>query len=441
MEEQNSELLEKIRHQFDTGPYPRYPIEASPQEDNNFLFIHNIVTPFYLRNKSVVNPQGKVILDAGCGSGYKALALAAANPGAKIVGIDLSEESVKLARKRLAHHGIDNSEFHCLSIEELPKLGQTFDYINCDDVLYLIPDLVLGLKSLKLVLKPEGIIRGNLHSLFQRDVYYRAQDVFKMMGLMDSNPGDMEIAIVQEVMRSLKDEIYLKQTTWKSARENDPEFYLANYLLQGDKGYTIPELFASLRAADLEFINMVNWRHWELSELFQSPDDLPTFLAMSLPGLEIEGQLHLFELLQPIHRLLDFWCGHPSAAEPFLPVEEWTESDWQRTRVHLHPQLKTTQVKENLIASIEYQRPFEVSRYLSAPTVMPLKVGSGIASCLLPLWKGPQSVPSLVERWLKIRPMDAVTLEPVNQNQAFQEVVGFLSHLEVCLYVLLEPLA
>ncbi len=86
MEEQNSELLEKIRHQFDTGNYPRHPIEASPQGDKNFLFIHNIVTPFYLRNKSVVNPRGKVILDAGCGSGYKALALAAANPGAKLSG-------------------------------------------------------------------------------------------------------------------------------------------------------------------------------------------------------------------------------------------------------------------------------------------------------------------------------------------------------------------
>ncbi len=103
---------------------------------------------------------------------------------------------------------------------------------------------------------------------------------------------------------------------------------------------------------------MVNWRHWELTDLFQAPDDLPTFLGMSLPELDIEEQLHLFELLQPVHRLLDFWCGHPSAAQPFLPVDEWSESDWQSSQVHLHPQLKTTQVKENLIDCIAYSQTF-----------------------------------------------------------------------------------
>jgi len=45
-----------------------------------------------------------------------------------------------------------------------------------------------------------------------------------------------------------------------------------NYLLQGDKGFTITELFAALKAADLEFISMVNWRQWDLMDLFKEKD-------------------------------------------------------------------------------------------------------------------------------------------------------------------------
>lgn len=38
--------------------------------------------------------------------------------------------------------------------------------------------------------------------------------------------------------------------------------------------------------------------------LFKEPENLPAFLAMSLPATTGEEQLHLFELLHPAHRLL-----------------------------------------------------------------------------------------------------------------------------------------
>jgi len=85
------------------------------------------------------------------------LVLAEANPGAKIIGIDLSEKSIKLAQQRVQYHGVENVEFHSILLEDLPKLGMEFDYINCDDVLYLLPDTVAGLQAMRSVLKPDGI--------------------------------------------------------------------------------------------------------------------------------------------------------------------------------------------------------------------------------------------------------------------------------------------
>jgi len=440
MDKNNPEILEKIRQQFDALPYPKFPLEKSPAEDAFFLYLHHLVTPYYLRNKKVIETEGKFILDAGCGSGYKALALAQANPGARIIGIDISNESVKVAQQRLLYHGYEQAEFHVLRLEDLPSLGMHFDYINCDEVLYLLPDAVAGLQAMKSVLKPQGIIRSNLHSSRQRVNYYRAQEFFREMGLMDSNPREAEIEVVQETMNALKDQVFLKAATWYPQREKDEQWYLANYLLQGDKGYTIPEMFSALEAAGLEFISMVNWQQWELMDLFKEPDNLPVFLGLSLPEASIEQRLHLYELLNPVYRLLDFWCGHPNQAQAYVPVTDWTTSQWQEAKIHLHPQLKTEAVKAELARCITQLHPFEISKQLPIARVQ-VSLDSTIAACvLLPLIEEAQSMQSLIKHWQTLRPLDPLTLEPVVESQVFDLVKQVLLGLEAFGYVLLESL-
>ncbi len=439
MQAQASDLVEKIRQQFDSAPYPRIPVDESPKDKPNFLYIHNLVTAYYLRNQKVIDTKEKVILDAGCGSGYKSLVLAEANPGAKIVGVDISEASVKLAEQRLQYHGVENAEFHVSFLEDLPKLGMEFDYINCDDVLYLLPDPVAGLQAMKSVLQPDGIIRVNLHSSLQRANFFRAQNLFKFMGLMDDNPEDMEIGIVQEIMNALKDGVSLKTQTWNSKYKEDSakDLILANQLLVGDKGATIPELFSLLKAANLEFINMVNWWQWDLMALFEETDNLPAFLGMNLPNLSAEEKLHLFELFHPIHRLLDLWCGNPDKTQSFVPVEEWADSDWQTAKVHLHPQLKTPKFREDLIACVTEARPFLISEHLSLVENL-VSIDSSMALCFIPLVEQPQPITSLIERWKQVRPLNPVTLEPTDEKQAFYLLQQLLLMLEKLGYVMLK---
>lgn len=316
--------LDRIREQYDRSPYPRIPLESSPRTDYNSLFIHSLVTPYYLRYQRVVETQDKLILDVGCGSGYKSLLLAEANPGARIVGIDLSPQSIELAKQRLAHHGFENVEFHAMSIDDLPRLGMTFDYINCDELLYILPNPIAGLQVMKSVLKPQGLLRSNLHSAYQRQGYHRGQALFQMLGLTEENPGEYEVSVVIETMQALKDEVMLKAQNWRPAYEtpNSEEGILMNLLLLGDKGFTIADLFTMLRETDLAFLSMVDWRHWEVSDLFKDGDDLPAFIGMSLLGASAEERLRLFELLHPVHRLIDFWCCHPDNVE-VTPIDHW----------------------------------------------------------------------------------------------------------------------
>jgi ubiquinone/menaquinone biosynthesis C-methylase UbiE len=440
MDTSGSESFEKIRQQFDNAPYPKIPLERSPKEDYNPLYTHNLVTSYYLKHQKVIDTQGKLILDAGCGTGYTSLVLAEANPGAKIVGVDISEESIKLARERLKYHGFENAEFHLLSVEDLPQLGLRFDYINCDEVLYLLNDPVAGLKAMRAVLQPKGIIRSNLHSSLQRSVYYRAQELFGLMGLMDENSQDLKIEVVTETMKSLKDGVDLKSRAWQAIFEDEygSQRILANHLLFGDKGYTIPELFRMLEEAELDFISMVNWRRWEVTDLFADSENLPAIWAMGLMDIPMQDRLHLYELLNPVHRLLDFWCTLPEEFEPWLPVESWDDSTWQNAEVHLHPQIRTERVKQDLIKCITEARPFDISRYINLPTFAIVTLDSAIASCLLPLWEGSQPVMALAERRHKLNPLDPITLEPTSLDIAFAEVKRLLKDLDAFLYVLLE---
>ncbi|MEM6518377.1 MAG: class I SAM-dependent methyltransferase [Cyanobacteria bacterium P01_C01_bin.70] len=429
---------DKIRPQFDALPYPNRPLEESPRDQPDYLAVHNCVIPYYLRDHRVTDPAGRWILDAGCGSGYKLLALAIANPGAHIVGVDISPTSLELAQQRLEYHQIENpSHFHCLAIEELPDLPYRFDYINCDDVLYLLEDPVAGLQAMKSVLKPEGIIRANMHSSLQRANYYRVQQFLTRLGCLEGAPTPDEIGVTRQMMATLNDWVISKRQTWGPQCETDDQVVLMNHLFRGDTGITMAEFSAMLQKAGLEFITMVNWRQWNLEKLFQNIEKLPAAVAESLAEMSIEQQLHVFELLHPVHRLLDLYCGHPSQGQQRPPVAEWNESSWQQATAYIHPQLNTDAFRQALATATEKLEliPFDKYLLLSNPGI---NVDSSFASCLQALLEGPQTVMSLQARWLKGRPLDLLTLAPTKPEKAFETVRSFLLDLEQAGYVMVE---
>ncbi|MEA5418663.1 class I SAM-dependent methyltransferase [Spirulina sp. CCNP1310] len=431
------EFLERIRRQFDHCPYPSIPVEDSYQDKPEALYVHNMMTAFYYCRRQVVETAGKLILDAGCGSGFKALALAHANPGAKIVGVDISSESVEFAKKRLQYHGIEDAEFHVLPLEEIEQLGMQFDYINCDEVLYLLPDQVGGLNAMRSVLKPEGILRFNLHSLYGRSMMLRSQKIFQFMGLMEGNPEDDEVNIVKDTFDAMHDHVMLKQlTNWDKVKVSK-EAILANHLLVGDRGFSVPEVFEFLRQAQLEFFSMVEWRKWDIFSLFKDPDNLPVFWELALPESTLEDQLTLIELFHPMNRLLDIWCGHPQA-EPAGPgIEDWTEDDWAGATVYLQPQLNTAAFRAELERCLAVLNPFEVSRFLPGVGISALVDATIAGTLFLPLLEKPQPVQALVERWQQLHPIEPTTLEPIPFESAFALVQSALTNLEAGSYLFL----
>ncbi len=432
------DTLEQLRLHFNKAPYPNVPLERFPESPDR-LYLHSLVTAYYRRNHRVISPVGRVILDAGCGTGYKSLELAVANPGATIIGIDLSEDSIAMARQRLDYHKITNVEFHALAIEHVSQLGQMFDYINCDDVLYLVPDPVLALSTMKSVLKPDGIIRVNYHSQYGRLLYINAQNFFRQLGCMQGVPDDAEIALVRQTMAALKPQVTLRRA-WSNNNTVEDDSILANHLLQNDKTWSIHQFFQAMRESELEFASMVEWWTWNLVDLFTDVENLPIELVMQLSSLSIEAQLGIHESIHTVHRLLDLWCGHPDQAQDYPLVEDWSDQTWDAATVHLHPQLLRQDFQEALKDCAEKAQMLNTSGYLRTTTFEPttLFIDNLTAGCLLPLLEGGRSFQDLLNRWMHLRPINPVTMEPTSRQEAFKPLQQVLTELEKIGYVLLE---
>jgi ubiquinone/menaquinone biosynthesis C-methylase UbiE len=422
MQKLNLSYQNKILQQFESYPYPNVPIEESPKNNLKLLYESSFVTARYRRDKRVITDlENRVMLDIACGTGATTLTMAIANPGAKIIGVDISPESIKVAEERLKYHGFSNVTFQVLAIEKLEQLATKFDYICASDVLYLLPDLSLALEQLGKVLKPDGIIRANLHSLHQRVNYYRAQELFKRMGLMDSNPEATELQIVRDFFSALKDQVNLKVKTWQSADyEKDDERILMNHLFQNDKGYTLPQLFDALSCAQLELISMVDWQHWDWRELFKAPDNLPTYLALGLENADVTEQLAFYELVEPNKRLLDFWCGHPQ----IMPNQYQSKADWQEldpslVMIYCHPCLQS-EAFQKAVLDKQSLIPLNLGDFFSF-LVKDAWIDRTIASIIfVPLLSAPCSLAKLVDRWLEVKPVNAVTLERFDRKTVAQ---------------------
>jgi ubiquinone/menaquinone biosynthesis C-methylase UbiE len=444
----------RVRQQFDYSPYPRVAIATSAKEFTHLLFANSLTTAYYIRDRQIVFSEGKHILDVGCGSGVTSLVLAEANPKAKVVGIDISPPSIDLARERLQYHGFADAEFHVMGFEELPQLNQKFDYINCDETLYLLPDQVAGLNAMRSVLHSDGIIRANLHSLYQRIEFFRAQKLSKLLGLMDGTPTNREYSIMKTIMAAVQDSVMLKAGTWLPNPTHD-EFMQANYFLQEDKGFTIPDVFRLLKQSDLNFISMVDWKGWDLGRLFvekqiENPtaeQKIPEYLAQFLASATTEQKLHFYELLNPMHRLLDFWCGHLREVSTLIPPESWQSETWESVTAHLHPVLKTPEIGKKIDHAIAYLQPFNLIEPVESN---PHSVNKAL--CLKLLWDGAKTVSNLAIEWMKVKPAINLSMrsaicvypernlpvEPLTEIEAVAEVKQTLLDLESDRFVMLE---
>src|SRR5579864_6253212 len=107
-------------------------------------------TDTYLRHRS----PGSLALDFACGDGYYSLLMA--ETGADVIGIDISEVSVKIAEREAKARGL-RASFQVMDCEAMTFPDRIFDLINVNGVLHHM-DLSRAYSELARVLKPTGSV-------------------------------------------------------------------------------------------------------------------------------------------------------------------------------------------------------------------------------------------------------------------------------------------
>ena len=100
-------------------------------------------------------PEDARVLDVGCGSGWATRLMAEKPTTGRVVGIDISDEMVKLARETSS--SFPNVEFKVASAESLPFREHEFTHAFSMESLYYYSDMLAALREIKRVLEPGGV--------------------------------------------------------------------------------------------------------------------------------------------------------------------------------------------------------------------------------------------------------------------------------------------
>jgi 2-polyprenyl-6-hydroxyphenyl methylase/3-demethylubiquinone-9 3-methyltransferase len=118
----------------------------------------HVINPVRLRyiDQAVGGLAGKSVLDVGCGGGILTEALARA--GARVLGIDMAEASIDVAREHAQEHHV-SADYRVVAAETLAaERPASFDIVCCLEMLEHVPDPAQTVDACARLVRPEGTV-------------------------------------------------------------------------------------------------------------------------------------------------------------------------------------------------------------------------------------------------------------------------------------------
>ncbi len=270
-----------VRDQYEALPYPpRNPVRELEQLHQTLLGELKLVSTVFWGGSRQKLAGPLRILDAGCGTGDASVFMAEqlkSNPQATVIGLDLSDASLEIARQRAGRRGLANVTFLQGRIEDLPAMSLgLFDYIVSQGVLHHLPEPEAGLRALAAVLADGGGMGIMLYGEYGRSAIYQLQSLFQELA-----PATLPVAerlrIVKHVLGRLSPEHWanLGKSSWSGEVKLHGDAGLFDLFLHScDRAYTVPQLYDFVASAGLELARFdvpsvydpsINWPGLDLS--------------------------------------------------------------------------------------------------------------------------------------------------------------------------------
>lgn len=262
---ENSDLIrateKKVAAQYEQFPYPHFRDIA--EIEPKWACELNIINHHMYGGQQ--NFERFAVLDAGCGIGDSVLDIArqfaTIQGDHAIYAIDLSESSLDIARKRLEYHGlIDLVTLKKMSILDVPAAVESgelprFDYVICNGVLHHMEDPLLGLKSLKTCLKPDGFMYVMLYAKYGRYGIDALQQILRLV-TRDTTDKTRQIEIAKTLTADLSGSNIKINSTDMGSTEGiyDLLLHTKNYT------FTVADIYDMLDKSELKLVDFTATR-------------------------------------------------------------------------------------------------------------------------------------------------------------------------------------
>ncbi|MBL8728673.1 MAG: methyltransferase domain-containing protein [Planctomycetes bacterium] len=235
-----------LRTQYEAWPYPQVPLLAALPSTHPFELN---VAWLWDRSGSGPAPAKPRLWIAGCGT-FQPYAFAVANPRAEIVATDLSETSLRIARRRCAVHRQKHVQFAPVDLGDAATWpdGQ-FDLIECYGVLMNLADPLATLRGLRQRLTPRGVLRLMVYPHWSRQRVFQLQRLAQLLGLTATDRHHP--ALLRSFVRALPKAHPLRFAFTTYADSRNDAGVVDGFLHAGDRGFTAFQLGALLRDAAL----------------------------------------------------------------------------------------------------------------------------------------------------------------------------------------------
>lgn len=285
------------------------------------------------------NLKDLTILSAGCGSSQAAV-LAACNPYASVVGIDISPAAIRYQNLLKRKHDLRNLHLIEGDFRDLQVLNnQEFDLIICTGVVHHLKDPTSGLIAINKLLKPNGVAHISVYSKYPRISMQPFKDAIRSLG---ANQTDESANFVRRIISQLhiRHPARIFSDSFEDVAHNSELIDL--YLHQQEQYFSIPELMDILKMANLkikswsypervslmytvpelalkdEYWKIDRIERWHISERFEHSPQMHQFFAVkessNIPSIAL-GEFNALEMY------FRFWPGTKLTKEKNIRIE------------------------------------------------------------------------------------------------------------------------
>jgi len=291
-----------VRRMYEAYPYPSPIVGGTLIED-----VANSLCTIFGENKL----SGQRVLDAGCGTGQRLLAVAQRYPEAQFVGLDMTAASIEVARALSQRHGIRNVEFHRSELLAFHP-ESPFDLILSIGVVHHLETPSLGVQFLAFHLRESGIlILWLYHALGE---HQRLLDRETLMALWDRAEGfEAGLQVLHDMGLKLEMKRYGSSAAQSKSETSQLSIDVDAYLHPVVNAYRFNEMIAMMRDyahLDWAAINNINFQNAsKLIDLYEiETGDVRYFCQTPEDVFEAESLRKRFRRLDPFKKLQVIEC-------------------------------------------------------------------------------------------------------------------------------------